>query len=872
MDPSAEGGPGTGRTISRYELLERLGQGAMGVVWRARDRELLREVALKLLPADVVAEPLARATLLREARTASRLNHPNIATIYEVGEADGQVFIAMELVEGRPLRALIPPEGMPGETAIRYGAQIARALAHAHSRHVVHRDLKSSNVMVTAGGDAKLLDFGLARTVVEAAAGKTGTASVGGASTGVIAGTPQYLAPELLEGGRPGPAGDIWALGVVLYEMCTGRMPFTSGHVAGVVTAILHSSPAPLPDRINAGVRGVVMRCLAKDPAQRCPSAAEAAAALEALLPESAAPDGPAGSTRGARRALRVLGSLLFLAVAAAAGWAAWRAWGPGHPTRPRANTVLILPMEVRGQVEGAEFAGRAFAEALAVNLAQTRGVHVLPVPMAGEMPASGMLERARAAVDAGAGRLVVGALTREGDSLRASVSLIDASENEVLWGEERAVSGGELAQLASSVALHLADRLGSLPARRYDYFMYVTGPPGMATSPELAAALGAVRRYELPRSLESTQRLVERFPREPDAHVLRLVALLIGEIAVGPDSASDRIIARELEALHRLDSATPWVDVARALRIPESPRRAVMLSPVLARNDLTPAARGFVLALRADAFGAAGDTTAALADAGEAIQLDPASDLSLSTSARVLAGAGRYPEAAERVRQAIALNPTVVNYWLQLGNLMLKQGAWQEYVADLDRAAAISPEADAVLSAQSDGLSCVGRYREAAECARRALALRPGRWFYGLQLGLSLLRLGRWKEAVPLLERACSEGYPVNCGVHAAAAAVLVLRSGERAAAEAQVRRAEEMTETRSRDYAIACYRAACGDREEALRLLERFPARGWVEPALGHDPNLTVLRSNPRFRILVAWMGAQPIARTFADWGKSR
>jgi tetratricopeptide (TPR) repeat protein len=457
---------------------------------------------------------------------------------------------------------------------------------------------------------------------------------------------------------------------------------------------------------------------------------------------------------------------------------------------------------------------------------------------------------------------------------------LIDTRANRVLWGEARSASGGDLSLLVSALAVPLAGQLGVRPARRYEYFMYETGPPQLAGSLEMTEAMGAVRRYELPRSLEATRRLVERFPREPDAHVLRGAALLIDIVAQGPDSSRGRAIAGELDALHRLDPGNPWYDVARAMLVPPGPQSIRLLSQVVTRNDLTPAARGAVLAIRADLFAAAGDTSAAIADGEQAVRLDPASDLSLSTLARVLSRAGRYDDAARRVRQALALNPTVVNYWLQLGNCMLKQGQWREYVVDLDRAAALSPEADAILSAQSDGLSCVGRYRDAADCARRALQLKPSRWYYGLQLALSLMRLGEWERAVPLLDRACTVGYPVNCPIHAATQAVALLRAGETVAAQAQARRGAVMSESRSAVatieskssvYALACYQTLRGDRDEAIRLLQSFPERGWVEPALDRDPNLAPLRSDPRFQHIASWMRAQPIDRVFSEWGRS-
>ncbi len=858
-----------GTRLGRYDILAKLGQGGMGAVYRARDTELERDVALKVLPPQAVDDPEARAMLLREARIASHLNHPHVCTIHEVGQDGGHVFVAMELVEGRPLRALIPPGGLPDETVVRYSAQIARALAHAHERRVVHRDLKTANVVIGPGGQAKLLDFGLSRRVL-------GEGALGGsspASTDVVAGTPQYLAPEVLLGDRAGTPSDIWSLGVVLYEMCSGNLPFSGGPVGSVVTAILHATPAPLPEHSGAGLRTVVMRCLAKDPAQRYSSADEVAAALEALLPEALSADGRSrGRAQARSRPPRWLpGALGVAALVAVAAW--WQFAGPARNVDATVNrTVLILPMEVRGQVRDADFAGRALAEALAVDLAQATGVHVMSVPATGELWNAGTMGRARAALLTGAGRLVVGAITREGDSLRVSVSLIDTRANQVLWGTQRTAGAGDLSLLASALAAPLAAHLGVRTTRRYDYFMYETGPPQMAGSLELAEAIGAVRRYELPRSLESTSRLVERFPREPDAHVLRVAALLIDLVARGPDAARIVAIRDALDALYRLDPENPWHEAAQAMLMPPGPRPVELLGRVAARGDLTPAARGALLAMRADRLVAAGDTAAGIADGEQAVRLDPASDLSLSTLARALTRAGRHRDAARRVRQAVALNPTVVNYWLQLGNCMLKQGQWQEYVADLDRAATLSPETDAILSAQSDGLSCVGHYREAAGCARRALALKPERWQYGVQLAQSSMRLGDWKEAVPLLDRACAAGNAASCSAGAAAHAVDLQRTGEAAAAGARAQQAAAGPGSKSSQYALACYHVLRGDRDEAIALLQRFPGKGWVEPGLERDPNLASLRADVRFQRIVSWMHTQPIDRVFVDWGRSQ
>ncbi len=275
-----------GQTLGHYRIEAQLGAGGMGVVYRARDERLGRAVALKVLPAEKQADESARARLLREARAASSLNHPHICTIYEVGEADGQAYIAMELVEGQPLSARVPAEGLPVEGVLRYGAQIADALAHAHERNIVHRDLKTSNVVLTPEGRAKVLDFGLAKEMAVELHGAT--RSKGPLTQeGAVAGTLHYIAPEVLRGEPADARSDIWALGVVLYEMASGRLPFEGKTGYELSSAILHQSAAPQPARVPAGLRAIVQRCLAKEPGERYRNAGEIRAALEALQTDS---------------------------------------------------------------------------------------------------------------------------------------------------------------------------------------------------------------------------------------------------------------------------------------------------------------------------------------------------------------------------------------------------------------------------------------------------------------------------------------------------------------------------------------------------------------------------------------------------------
>ena len=274
-----------------------------------------------------------RGDLLAEARSASALNHPNICTIYELGDVDGTAFIAMELVEGRPLSELIAADELPGGTALRFAVQIAGALAHAHQHGVVHGDLKGQNVLLTPHGVAKLVDFGLARRLSPASLEsltRTGAADAG------VAGTLPYMAPETIRGAPLTPAADVWAFGVLLQEMLTGARPFTGGNAYELAAAILGETPRPLRVSAPPGTATVIARCLEKDSAARYATARELFVALEPLVsvPADAAP-AHSGDTRRRR-----IGPLALVAATAAAvllaGTLLWRWTQATEARRPR--------------------------------------------------------------------------------------------------------------------------------------------------------------------------------------------------------------------------------------------------------------------------------------------------------------------------------------------------------------------------------------------------------------------------------------------------------------------------------------------------------------------------------------------------------
>jgi eukaryotic-like serine/threonine-protein kinase len=273
---------GVGQTLGNYRIDALLGAGGMGTVYRAWDCELERTVAIKVVDQGRSGSDAAHR-LLQEARLGAALCHPSICGIHEVAHVDGCCFIVMEHVEGSPLASLIPEgQGLPLDLALPYATQIVDAVAHAHGRGIIHRDLKSSNIMIAPDGRAKLLDFGLAvRHMVDADAERAGqietTCSRDASSA---AGTVPYMAPELLLGRPANARSDIWALGVLIYEMVTGRRPFRGATRYELGAAILGQRAVPLPSGLPASVCAVVARSLEKDPDDRFPCAHELATAL----------------------------------------------------------------------------------------------------------------------------------------------------------------------------------------------------------------------------------------------------------------------------------------------------------------------------------------------------------------------------------------------------------------------------------------------------------------------------------------------------------------------------------------------------------------------------------------------------------------
>ena len=410
----------------RYKILEKLGEGGMGVVYRARDARLDREVALKVLSPASANDPEARERLLHEARTASRLNHPHICGVYDAGAMGEQIYVAMELVEGRSLKEL--SNGGPLEVAsvIRYGIQVAAGLAHAHEHGVIHHDLKSANVIVSSDGRAKIVDFGFAvRRADEVAENTQSQLSLD--RSGAIAGTLPYMAPELLRGQAADERSDIWALGVILYELATGHQPFRGGTTFELSSTILCGVPEAFPPTVPPGLRSVTHRCLSKEPGERYQKAADVAKALESLDGE-----GMGTAKRPAKR-------------------------GKGRGGRIR--SLAVLPLHNLSPDPEQEYFADGMTEALITELARIHALKVISRTSTMQYK-SVKMRMDLIAQELGVDAVIEGSVIRVGDRVRITAQLVHAATDKHLWAESYDRELSEVLTLQSEVARAIAGQI----------------------------------------------------------------------------------------------------------------------------------------------------------------------------------------------------------------------------------------------------------------------------------------------------------------------------------------------------------------------------------------------------------------------------
>ncbi len=462
----------TGKTLGHYRILERIGQGGMGVVFLAEDTSLHRKVALKFLPADMQQDDTARKRFIREARSAAALDHPYICHINEVGESEGQDFIAMEYVEGQSLSDRIAAETtgrppVPLQEALQIAIEVAEALEAAHGKGIVHRDIKPGNIMLTETGHAKVMDFGLAKMTMVSGGVDAEEATVTALTlSGAAMGTPAYMSPEQLRGQPADTRSDLWALGVTLYEMVAGTRPFEGPGGYEVTSAILSQAPRPLPTGVPAELGAVIGRCLEKEPGKRFQAAGELREALSAVVAGTVSPwvgwryriahsRWPAVAT--AALALVVLaGILVGVDAGGLRGWLTGRMGSPAKTVK-----LAVLPF--------ANLTGDPEQEYLSDGLTQEM------IAQMGRLHPQGLSVIARTSVmqykksekpidqiarELGVGYVLEGSARKDGGRIRITAELVQVRDQTQLWAEtyDREISG--ILALQSDVARKVAEAL----------------------------------------------------------------------------------------------------------------------------------------------------------------------------------------------------------------------------------------------------------------------------------------------------------------------------------------------------------------------------------------------------------------------------
>jgi serine/threonine protein kinase len=430
----------------------------MGVVYRAHDDQLQRDVAIKLLSTDLLHDPKARARLLREARAAASLNHPNICMVHDVGEANGQVYIAMELVDGLPLSRQLESGPLPYEKVLSFGHQLADALAHAHERGIAHRDLKSLNVMVTAQGRCKVLDFGLAtRFGADLSEATTGTLLT---ASGDLAGTPAYMAPEQFQGNPADARSDVWALGVVLYEMVSGVRPFTGKTAFEITSAILSKVPDPLPLKVPIALQAVIERCLEKDPQNRYTHAGEVRAELESILKGNAS-SWKAWYRRLRRKPMTVAAVVLVLALSFGITYnMQWLRERLAGVAAVGTQSVAVLPLANLSGDPAQDYLADGITDALITDLGRFEGLKRI-IGRGSVMQYKGTTKTyLEIAKELNVDLLITGSVTRSQDQMRVSVQLINPASGEQLWADSYERALRDVLQLQGEIVSSITQQL----------------------------------------------------------------------------------------------------------------------------------------------------------------------------------------------------------------------------------------------------------------------------------------------------------------------------------------------------------------------------------------------------------------------------
>ena len=833
----------SGVTIGPYRVVRELGHGGMGTVVLAEDTRLGRHVALKTVSGAQAGTSGGRAQLLDEARAAAAISHPSIAAVHDVVDHDGDIAIVFEFVEGETLAARLAKGPLAEDQAIQIAIQLADALGVAHGHGVLHRDLKPSNVMLAPGGVVKILDFGIARFR------PVGAVASGAGGVDGFMGTPGYVAPEQWVGKPADERSDLYALGVVLFEMITAKRPFPEREPFTLARAAIERIArrmSTLAPHVSPGLDRLVARLLAADPALRPPRARVVADELRGLLAPAAAPPGRPWPRLA-------VAAVVGVAVVAAAAWMLTR------PVRldVRNPVIAVLPLTNATGSDANDYVAAGVADSLVTSLASLPTVTTLSRSMVAE--SRGRLSTPGAvARDLGATFVVDGSVQRAGDQLRLSLSLL-WPDGRVAWadateGQARDVFAMQ-ARLASALGSALSVQMSAADQTRLE-----TPPTSNAN------ALDAYWRGRA---------LLERRDRPGNLQLAEVAfneALRLDARFVDAHAA----LGETYWALYNMTRDPQWVE-----RAGTASATAVALAPDVAAVrlalgiTLTNSGRNAeavqqlqrALAIRANddearrylgkALAGLGRIDEAVAEWRKALIARPNNWQVLSDMGGKLFEARRFPEAEAAYRQLIEQRPDNVIGYQGLGSVFHRQNRLAEALEFYERAMAITP-AGQVLSNMGTMYHQQGDYPKAVDAYRRAIAVRPNSAMTHRNLGDSLMRIGRRDDALASYQRAVAlaeQARQVNPAdpQNLASLALFLAKAGDGATARRHVAEAERLAP----DDVFVWNRAAqvyavLGSLDEALAALARAIELKYPKTEAASVDEFEPLRSHPRYKQL--------------------